>query len=849
MVKYPKQGLNTFGIYCWHSYITNPKIVEIQITDNIQNNNINFKILGVFELEMRPGKQLFPLNYNNIINDKNIKNNIKAIKLIIRETYGGKRTYINQIMFYEQTAEQVKDLICGNELSKIYKRQKKLIKNNTNKNLNSNFNKKFRRNNDNDNANKVNNMTQITCQKDFRADISNEEYINQCNTQIINDKRNKKNKKNRAKSIKYIKNIKKNKYFKNESEDDNGEDEEEENEEQFGEDVDSDGDDDEMNSLYDDEEKIIDLEEDNNEREKEKTFFKEEENNEEVSSGEENDENKNEGNITNYNNKNNNQKKYHKINNNKKKINKKKRQSLDITSHNKPLITQIPNIKKNTKNKHYKRQQLEIKSNDNLTPNKYLKRVKSFSSKNNTVNSNLSLNLSKNLGIILNNKEIQQNYSHYENISNINNINNIDISNISNNGLSTKIPCSIAYNYNMSQLPNEENQINDEQNNLDKYQINDEKLSDNYNLMNSGNEFYHNSLNQSKMLVRNNFNNNFEYEEQQRIFNESNNKSYMNKTFGDIMYHNRNLFIQSENMRINPSFISNRQSNNTSLYNERKKENNENYMNNNISQMPRDNNILSILNTNNTNNNSHNSQRLSFITNNDNYKNSNDIKNNKTQIKQKLDYLEGNVIEIKNEINSISESLSYLTSKEFINNNLKDYIVQICEEIYSENYNDNDNKEKNNSIITNSNYENYGNNIKNTEEILENEINKKIDEKLGNLKNSIFDKFLKPTINKIGDSMKQNIEEIKSKVDTISNNKNIFEKSISNIQNDDEDEEIYKSSSKLRNEKFDEINRIGEKLYNKLLEKEKKLKMLKEEKTKFLNQESQKDNIDIEVNY
>ena len=111
-----------------------------------------------------------------------------------------------------------------------------------------------------------------------------------------------------------------------------------------------------------------------------------------------------------------------------------------------------------------------------------MKRVKSFSSKNNTVNSNLSLNLSKNLGIILNNKEIQQNYSHYENISNINNINNIDISNISNNGLSTKIPCSIAYNYNMSQLPNEENQINDEQNNLDKYQINDEKLSDNYNL-------------------------------------------------------------------------------------------------------------------------------------------------------------------------------------------------------------------------------------------------------------------------------------------------------------------------------------------------------------------------------
>ena len=40
--------------------------------------------MGIFELEMRPGKQLFPLNYNNIINNKEIKYNIKVIKLLIR---------------------------------------------------------------------------------------------------------------------------------------------------------------------------------------------------------------------------------------------------------------------------------------------------------------------------------------------------------------------------------------------------------------------------------------------------------------------------------------------------------------------------------------------------------------------------------------------------------------------------------------------------------------------------------------------------------------------------------------------------------------------------------------------
>jgi hypothetical protein len=106
-------------------------LIEIYITDDI--NKINFKILGIFELEMRPGKQLFPLNYNNIINDKNIKYNIKAIKLIVRETYGGVRTYINQIMFYEQSAEEVKDLLCSNELNKIYKLSNK--KNYINKNF------------------------------------------------------------------------------------------------------------------------------------------------------------------------------------------------------------------------------------------------------------------------------------------------------------------------------------------------------------------------------------------------------------------------------------------------------------------------------------------------------------------------------------------------------------------------------------------------------------------------------------------------------------------------------------------------------------------------------------------
>ena len=183
MLKYPKNGFNTFGIYCWHAYITNPKIIELQITDNYQNNNknLNFKALGIFELEMRPGKQLFSLNYNNIINNTNLKNNIKAIKIIIRETYGGIRTYINQIMFYEQNAEQVKDIICGNELNRIYKNQKKLIQNYSNKQLKNKCT--INKNNSFNNIKNRCKISQRNNQKNFTMDYSDEKDIKQCKSQ------------------------------------------------------------------------------------------------------------------------------------------------------------------------------------------------------------------------------------------------------------------------------------------------------------------------------------------------------------------------------------------------------------------------------------------------------------------------------------------------------------------------------------------------------------------------------------------------------------------------------------------------------------------------------------------
>ena len=249
------------------------------------------------------------------------------------------------------------------------------------------------------------------------------------------------------------------------------------------------------------------------------------------------------------------------------------------------------------------------------------------------------------------------------------------------------------------------------------------------------------------------------------------------------------------------------------------------------------------------------SQRYSMITMNDNY---NTMKKQKiNNIKQKLDYLEGNILEIKKTLQEISEGFAFCASKEFIINNFREQILSICEEIYNEYYqnnnyniNENDNNDINNtnyineqngneSLMTNSNYVNQNdiNNNNQLEKDLENQINQKLDEKLGTLQNNIFDKYLKPTINKIGDSMNKYMEQIQLEVDNINDKPNL-----NNINIESKNDFGSKlSTSKIRNQKFDEINKIGERLYNKLKEKEEKLKLLKQEKAKFLNERNEDD--------
>ena len=95
--EYPKK-LAAIGIYCWHAYPTNPKLVEVLISKNNDNNYISF---GNFDLCLKPGRQLLQLDEENDTNFLNTENNNYSLKILIKETFGDKRTYINNIYLYE----------------------------------------------------------------------------------------------------------------------------------------------------------------------------------------------------------------------------------------------------------------------------------------------------------------------------------------------------------------------------------------------------------------------------------------------------------------------------------------------------------------------------------------------------------------------------------------------------------------------------------------------------------------------------------------------------------------------------------------------------------------------------
>ena len=113
---FPKK-ITAIGIFCWHAYPTNPKLVEVLISKNNDNNFISF---GNFDLCLKPGRQLLKLDENESNTNFLItENNNYTIKLIIKETYGDKRTYINNIYLYENIDFIISGIINVNTIDTI----------------------------------------------------------------------------------------------------------------------------------------------------------------------------------------------------------------------------------------------------------------------------------------------------------------------------------------------------------------------------------------------------------------------------------------------------------------------------------------------------------------------------------------------------------------------------------------------------------------------------------------------------------------------------------------------------------------------------------------------------------
>ena len=806
---YPKKGFNTFGIYCWHAYNTNPKLIEILISDNYinNNNNCNFNSLGIFELEMRDGIQLFPIDYN-VLDDTSIKNKIKAFKIIIKSTYGGNKTYINQIMFYENTAQEIK------------------VENNNNESF---------KNDNNAFQNDVNLPEDLS-----NSQISNEDKEKEKQEIQMQKEGNCKNNSNKQYIVDYISETHSN-YNTEMNENNNYNIEKNES---IRDDIKVE----ENNDIHD----YSNI--DNNEEENENN----DEANKIIATSDELEypyKNKYDRNIS----------------NNDNPINQNQNKNLNIPNKNNIKSKKVQKLEKILKenilnNDYNKRDNNDIYINSSIPNQTEYHNNKIDYIKHRTINNYPSLMQFKNDYIIKNNP----------------NLNNISTRNTQDNNIQKYFKLNVQTPKHLT-VKGYDNLLNKRRPYTPKlHEINRNSISAQYNI----NEF----KNQTTMagFNKNNANNgNRDYEtlEIQLQDMEQHLKSMAldNDISSKINYNSRtNREYNIKNLNKNNYFNDEIQINNN--YIDKKTKNISMISNRSSFLVDQQKNI----NTNNSNTNYNSPNNNDFNRYKTEYKNNsiNNINNEEEYgISKRIDDLEKNMLEIKDELNNISSNLKIFMNKDNFLYNFKDSIKQICYDFFTERINNNSSNSNNNYEIINNNefynkeqIQNENNNEENennsqysddisenkiaqNEKIkIENEINQKIDEKLeylcDNLQNQIFEKYLKPSINEIEKSMRENIEDIKEKVESINHtnitNNSFIKNKYNNLMDNEENinynndydtysiinknneqnskGDIYhKTSSRIKKEKYEEINRLGEKLYNKLLEKEKKLKLLNQE--------------------
>ena len=119
MIKRPLL-IRGFGIYCPNKLEINPKLIEVLICKKDEE----YISLGNFELSLSSGTQV-------LTTEEFLFNDIMFIKILIKASFGGSRTYLSNIYLYEHLPWN-ESALPFNEYNKSIKKCniKKIYKNN-----------------------------------------------------------------------------------------------------------------------------------------------------------------------------------------------------------------------------------------------------------------------------------------------------------------------------------------------------------------------------------------------------------------------------------------------------------------------------------------------------------------------------------------------------------------------------------------------------------------------------------------------------------------------------------------------------------------------------------------------
>lgn len=114
LIRKPKTYFKYFGIYCWHAYATNPKIIELQFSKDSKN----FQSFGRYEIALKPGTQLFEIKNNKLLDYQKYR----YAKFIFKESYAGARIYVNNVYMFEELSGLSNTSTMGTQYSDNKKR-------------------------------------------------------------------------------------------------------------------------------------------------------------------------------------------------------------------------------------------------------------------------------------------------------------------------------------------------------------------------------------------------------------------------------------------------------------------------------------------------------------------------------------------------------------------------------------------------------------------------------------------------------------------------------------------------------------------------------------------------------